>query len=166
MLFELLVLTEGLLCLLLAGLALHTLSEISATPELDLGQRAWAAGRFSMAQARELGPLFKHLVGASRSGLQLAHHMQERIRGERDRRSLGLVRPFTSLWQRIRTRRSTELAELAHLVEQLEEMGAAIARYRAGAGTLMELQVPLRTVQSAAALHERVGLKPANAGSK
>ena len=156
MLFEILVLTEALLCVLLVGLALHTLSEISATPELELGQRAWAAARFSMAQARELGPLFKHLVGASRSGLQLAHQMQERIRDERDRRFTGLVRPFGLLWQRRRAQRSPELAELTHLVEQIEQMGAAIARYRAGAGKLMELQVPLRSVQSAAAQHKRM----------
>lgn len=152
--FEVLVLTEAVLCLLIVGAGLQALSEVSATPELDLGQRAWAAARFGMAQASALGPLFKHLVGASRHGMQLAHRMQESIREERDRRSSGLMRPVWSLWQRRRTQRSAELAELTHLVEQLEQMGAAIARYRGGAGTLMELQVPLHSVQCAAAQHK------------
>ncbi|HKP62645.1 MAG TPA: hypothetical protein VJV78_38180 [Polyangiales bacterium] len=155
MLFETLVLTEAFLCLLLVVVALQTLCDVSATPELDLGQRAWAAARFSMAQAGALGPLFKHLVGASRGGLQLATQMQGRIRDERDRRSSGLLRPVWSIWQRRRTQRSPELAELTHLVEQLEQMGAAIARYRAGAGKLLELEVPLQTVQHAASEHKR-----------
>jgi hypothetical protein len=73
--------------------------------------------------------------------------MQEQIRDQRERRAAGPLRPVASLWQRRRTQRSTELAELVHLVEQLEQMGAAIARYRAGAGRLMEVQVPLRCVQ-------------------
>lgn len=155
MLFEALVLTEAVLCLLMLVVALQTLCEISATPELELGQRAWAAARFSMAQASALGPLFKHLVGASRHGLLLATDMQAGIRHERDRRSFGPLRPLWSLWQRRRTQRSAELAELTHLVEQLEQMGGAIARYRAGAGKLMELDVPLRSVQCAAAEHKR-----------
>lgn len=148
--FEILVLTEALLCLLLLTAVLQALSEVSPAPELDLGQRAWVAARFGMAEARELGPLFKHLVGASRHGLRLAHLMQERIRDERQRRSSGPFRPVVSLWQRRRTQRSPEVAELTHLVEQLEYMGAAIARYRAGVGRLMDLQVPLRCVQVAA----------------
>jgi hypothetical protein len=146
MVFECLVVTEALLCLLLLGGFLQALSEIAPAPELDLGQRAWAAARFSMAEARALGPLFKHLVGATRHGLRQAHHMQERIRDQRERRSFGRFKRLVVLWQRRRTQRSAELAELSHLVEQLEQMGAAIARYRAGAGRLMEVQVPLRCV--------------------
>jgi hypothetical protein len=109
------------------------------------------AARFSMAEARALGPLFKHLVGASRHGLRLANHMQERIRGERERRSSGPFARLLSLWQRRGIQRSTELAELTHVVEQLEHMGVAVARYRAGTGGLMELQVPLRCLESAGA---------------
>ena len=149
MLFEMLVLAEALVCLLLLGGALQALSEIAPAPELDLGQRAWVAAHFSMTEARALGPLFKHLVGASRHGLRHANHMQERIRDQRERRSSGRFKPVVSLWQRRRTQRSAELAELAHLVEQLEQMGTAIARYRAGIGRLMEVQVPLRCVQRA-----------------
>jgi hypothetical protein len=147
--FEILVVTEVLICLLLVAAAQQALSELSPAPELDLGQRAWVAARFSMNEARALGPLFKHLVGASRHGLRLAHHMQERIRDERERCSSGRFRHVATLWQRRRAQRSAEVAELTHLVEQLEQMGAAIARYRAGAGRLMELQVPLRCVQVA-----------------
>lgn len=147
MLFEVLVVTEAMLCALLLASLLQALSDIAPSPELDLGQRAWAAARFSLAEARALGPLFKHLVQASRQGLRRAHHMQEQIRGQRERRSTGPLEPLASLWQRRRIHRSAELAELAHLVEQLEQMGAAIARYRAGAGRLMEVQVPLRCVQ-------------------
>ena len=149
MLFEVLVVTEVFLCLLLVAAGLQGLSELAPAPELDLGQRAWAAARFSMAEAGALGPLFKRLVGASRHGLRQAHRMQERIRGQREGRSSGPLQPLMSLWQRRRTQRSAELAELAHLVEQLEQMGAAIARYRAGTGRLMDVQVPLRCVQQA-----------------
>jgi hypothetical protein len=148
--FELLVLTEAVLCMLLVTAVLRALSELAAAPERDLGQRAWVAARFSMAQAKALGPLFKHLVGASRHALQLAHGMQERIRAERERRALGPLRPVVSLWQRWRIQRSAELAELSHLVEQLEQMGSVIARYRVGAARLMELQIPLSCVQVAA----------------
>jgi hypothetical protein len=140
------------LCLLLAGCVHQALRETSAAPELDLGQRAWAAARFGMAEASALGPLFKHLVAASRQGLRLAHHMQEHIRDQREIRSSRPLQPLVSLWQRRRAQRSTELADLTHLVEQLEQMGAAIARYRRGAGGLMELQVPLRCVQRTAEL--------------
>jgi hypothetical protein len=150
MLFEILVVTEAFLCLLLLVAMRQALFEIAPTPELDLGQRAWAAARYSMAEASALGPLFKRLVGASRQGLRLAHRMQERIRDQRERRSSGPLRPLASLWQRRQVQRSAELAELTHLVEQLEQMGAAIARYRAGTGRLMEVQVPLRCVQQAA----------------
>ena len=155
MVFEILVLTETVLCLMLLGCARQALSEVAPAPELDLGQRAWVAARFSMTQASALGPLFKHLVRASRHALQQAHSMQEQIRGERERQSSGPLRPVVSLWQRRRTQRSAELAELAHLVEQLEQMGGAIARYRAGVGRLMEVSVPLRCVQAAAT--ERTG---------
>jgi hypothetical protein len=147
MLFEILVVTEVCLCLLLLATALEALSAVDPALELSLGQRAWAAARFSMAEARELGPLFKHLVAASRHALRQAHSMQERIRGERERRSAGRFRPLVLLSRRRRHQRAAELAELAHLVEQLEQMGGAIARYRAGVGRLMELQVPLSCVR-------------------
>jgi hypothetical protein len=127
------------------------LREISPAPELDLGERAWAAARFSMAEAGALGPLFRHLVRASRHGLRRAHEMQERIRTERPQYGNPVLAPLLSLWQRRRTQRSAELAELSHLVEQLEQMGHLLARYRAGMGGLMELRVPLRC------LHERTG---------
>jgi hypothetical protein len=149
MLFEVLVLTELLLCLLLLTAALQTLSAVPSAPELDFGQRAWVAAHFSMAEANALGPLFKHLVRASRRGLRLAHSMQERIRDERERKASGALGRVLSLWQRRRLQRSPELAELAHLVEQLEQMGCAIARYRAGLGMLMDLKVPLHCVQAA-----------------
>jgi hypothetical protein len=147
--FEVLVMTEMVTCLMLLAATLQAATEVAPAPELDLGQRAWVAARFSMAQASALGPLFKHLIGASRQGLRLAHHMQEHIRDERERRSSGPFKPLVSLWQRRRVQRSAELAELAHLVEQLEHMGVAIARYRAGRGGLMELEVPLHCVSSA-----------------
>lgn len=147
--FEILVLLETLLCALLMASCVQALQEIAPTPEVDLGQRAWAAARFSMAEAGALGPLFKHLVRASRHGLRQAHQMQERIRTERGlREPSGLLAPLWSLWQRWRTQRSEELAELAHLVEQLEQMGYAVARYRAGRGGLMELRVPLSCMQA------------------
>src|SRR5262249_35982153 len=146
---EILVMTEVVFCLLFLAAVMQTASEISPTPELDLGQRAWVAARFSMAEANALGPLFKHLVGASRQGLRLAHCMQERIREKRVRSASGPLSPVLSLWQRQRIQRSTELAELAHLVEQLEHMGVAIARYRRGPGSLMELVVPLHCLKAA-----------------
>ena len=150
MLFEILVATELLLCLLLVIAVLQVLADIAPAPELDLGQRAWVAARFSMAEAGALGPLFKHLASASRHGLRQVHQMQERIRDERERRSSGRFRALVSLWQRRRTHRSAELADLAHMVEQLEQMGAAIARYRAGTGRLMEVAVPLRCIGASA----------------
>jgi hypothetical protein len=147
-LFEILLVIEALLCLLLAVGLVQVLSEIAATPEVDLGQRAWVAARFGMAEASALGPLFKHLVRASRHGLQRAHHIQEHIRTQRmSRRRPRALAPLVSLWDRHRTQRSPELAELSHLVEQLEQMVTALARYRAGMGGLMALKVPLSCVQ-------------------
>src|SRR5687768_15759430 len=99
--FEVLVVTELLSCLLMLAVAVQSLRELPETPELDLGKRAWAAARFSMAQAAELGPLFKHLTRASRHGLRLAHELQEGIRVERTRtQPSGTLGPLLSLWQR------------------------------------------------------------------
>jgi hypothetical protein len=148
-LFEILLAIETLLCLLLVFGVVQVLSEIAVTPEVDLGQRAWVAARFSMAEASALGPLFRHLVRASRHGLRHAHVIQERVRTERSsRRHPRVLAPVLSLWERRRTQRSAELAELSHLVEQLELMGNAVARYRAGMGGLMALKVPLSCVQA------------------
>ena len=142
--FNVLVATELLSCLLLIAASLQALTKLAETPELELGQRAWVAARFSMAQANALGPLFKHLVRASRHGLRLAHDMQEGIRTQRTRRQpSGALAPLLALWRRRQLHRSAELADLAHLVEQLEQMGCILARYRAGAGRLMELRLPL-----------------------
>jgi hypothetical protein len=142
--FEVLVATELLSCLLLIGIGVQALMALAETPELELGQRAWVAARFSMAEATALGPLFKHLVRASRHGLRLAHDMQEGIRSERrHKQPSGALAPLLSLWQRRQLHNSAELADLAHLVEQLEQMGCILARYRAGAGRLMELRLPL-----------------------
>jgi hypothetical protein len=163
MLFEILVMAEVLICLLLLASVLQALSELPPAPELYLGQRAWTAAHFSMAEARALGPLFKHLVRASRQGLLIAHRMQDHIRDRRERRSSGPLRPLASLWQRRRSQRTDEFVELAHLVEQLEQMGAAIARYRGGTGRLMEVQVPLRCVQQAGA-HTRASVPPRAVG--
>jgi hypothetical protein len=146
--FEALMLSEMVCCVLLATSALQVLSDIAPNPELDLGQRAWTAARFSMAEAKALGPLFKHLVYASRHGLRRAHRMQEDIRAEREvREALGPLGPLWSLWLRRRIMRSAELAELAHLVEQLENMGSVIARYRAGRAGLLDLELPLSCVR-------------------
>lgn len=142
--FEVLVVTELLSCLLMLAMGVQALRDLPESPELDLGRRAWAAARFSMAQAAALGPLFKHLTRASRHGLRLAHEMQEGIRTERTRRQpSGALGPLLSLWRRRQLQKSAELADLAHLVEQLEQMGCILARYRAGAGRLMELRLPL-----------------------
>jgi hypothetical protein len=142
--FEVLVATELLSCLLLLAAGLQALADLPEMPELELGRRAWAAARFSMTQAAALGPLFKHLVRAARHGLRLAHDMQESIRSERTRRQpSGALAPLLALWQRRQLHRSAELADLAHLVEQLEQMSHILARYRAGAGRLMELRLPL-----------------------
>jgi hypothetical protein len=146
-LFETLVALETLLCAVLAGRAVQILADIAPAPELELGQRAWVAARYGMAEAGALGPLFRHLVRATRSGLHQAHQIQEQIRSERARReSAGALAPLVSLWQRRQSQRSAELAELSHLVEQLEQMSVALARYRAGTGRLMEVQVPLSCV--------------------
>lgn len=142
--FEVLVATELLSCVLLLLAGLQTLSELPETPEVALGERAWVAARFNMAQAAALGPLFKHLVRASRHGLRLAHDMQEGIRMQRTRtQPSGVLAPLWTLWRRRKLHKSAELADLAHLVEQMEQMGWILARYRAGAGRLMELRLPL-----------------------
>lgn len=142
--FKLLVATELVSCLLMVAVALHTLKKLAETPELELAERAWVAARFSMTQAAALGPLFKHLVRASRHGLRLAHDMQEGIRRQRTlRQPSGALAPLLALWRRRQLHKSAELADLAHLVEQLEQMGCILARYRAGAGRLMELRLPL-----------------------
>jgi hypothetical protein len=142
--FEVLVATELLSCLLLIAIGMQALTALPEMPELELGQRAWMAARFSMAQAAALGPLFKHLVRASRHGLRLAHDLQESIRTQRTRKQpSGALAPVLSLWRRRQLHRSAELADLAHLVEQLEQMGCILARYRAGAGRLLELRLPL-----------------------
>src|SRR5262245_35905142 len=104
--FEMLVLTEAVMCLLLLTAFVQSLAELAAAPELDLGERAWVAGRFCMTEAKALGPLFKHLVGASRGALQLAHSMQEDIRAQRERWVVGPLGPLVSLWQRWRIQRS------------------------------------------------------------
>jgi hypothetical protein len=76
--------------------------------------------------------------------LRLAHAMQEGIRAERTRtRPSGALAPVLALWRRRQLQKSTELADLAHLVEQMEQMGWILAHYRAGAGGLMELRLPL-----------------------
>jgi hypothetical protein len=148
-LFETLVALEALLCAALAGRAVQVLAEIAPAPELELGQRAWVAARYGMAEASALGPLFRHLVRATRGGLQQAHQIQEQIRSERARReALGALAPLIALWQRRQNQRSPELADLSHLVEQLEQMSVAVARYRAGTGRLMEVQVPLSCVHA------------------
>ena len=142
--FEMLMATELLSCLMLVAIGLKTLQELPESPEVELGARAWAAARISMAEATALGPLFKHLVRAGRHGLRLAHEMQESIRVERrSRQPSGPLAPLVALWRRRQLHRSAQLADLAHLVEQLEQMSWILARYRAGAGRLMELQVPL-----------------------
>lgn len=146
--FELLVLVETLLCVLLMIGTFKLLAEVPATPEVCLGQRAWVAARFSMEQADALGPLFQHLTRATRHGLRRAHRMQEAIRTQRARRaSPPVLEPLVSLWRRRREQRSEELAELSYLVEQLELMGRALARYRAGAGGLLELGMPLQSLR-------------------
>jgi hypothetical protein len=142
--FEVLVATELFSCLLLIVAGVQTLKELPATPELELGRRAWVAARFSMTEANALGPLFKHLVRASRHGLRLAHDMQEGIRIKRSQNvPSGELAPLLSLWRRRQLHKSSELADLVHLVEQLEQMSYILARYRAGAGRLMELGLPL-----------------------
>jgi len=149
MFFEVLLMSEVVTCLLLVAIAVQALAELPEAPEVELGQRAWVAARFSMAEASQLGPLFRHLVRASRQGLWLAHAMQEHIRTERVAHTpSGLFAPMLALWRRRQTQRSTELADLAHLVEQLEHMGAILARYRAGAGRLIELQLPLSCIHA------------------
>jgi hypothetical protein len=142
--FEALMATELLSCLMLLIAGVQVLRELPETPEVELGQRAWAAARFSMTEATALGPLFKHLVRAGRHGLRLAHEMQEGIRVQRiSRRPSGVLAPLIALWRRRQLHKSEELADLAHLVEQLEHMGWILAHYRAGAGGLMALQLPL-----------------------
>jgi hypothetical protein len=157
--FEVLVATELFSCLLMVAAAMRALTELPETPELELGQRAWVAARFSMTQADALGPLFKHLVRASRHGLRLAHDMQEGIRTQRTRKQpSGALAPMLSLWRRRQLHKSTELADLAHLVEQLEQMGCILARYRAGAGRLMELRLPLSCLNAETSALARNGL--------
>ncbi|HEX6241890.1 MAG TPA: hypothetical protein VFZ61_13370 [Polyangiales bacterium] len=147
--FEALMATELLSCLMLLAIGVQTLRELPETPEVELGQRAWAAARFSMAEATALGPLFKHLVRAGRHGLRLAHEMQEGIRVQRiSTRPSGLLAPLLGLWRRRQLYRSAELADLTHLVEQLEHMGWILAHYRAGAGGLMALQLPLSCLEA------------------
>ncbi|HKO94334.1 MAG TPA: hypothetical protein VJU61_24440 [Polyangiaceae bacterium] len=142
--FEVLVATELLSCVLLLLAGLQTLNELPERPEVALAERAWMAARFNMTQAAALGPLFKHLVRASRHGLRLAHDMQEGIRIARTRtRPSGALAPLLALWRRRQLQKSAELADLAHLVEQMEQMGWILAHYRAGAGGLMELRLPL-----------------------
>jgi len=141
-------LIEAVSCLLLAAGMLSWLLDGDPAPELDLGRRAWVAARFGMVQAEALGPLFRHLGHATRQGLRRIHRLQERIRCERQQRaSTGALAVLASPWRRRHARRSAELAELRHLVEQLEQMGGALARYRAGTGRLMELQVPMQCLQ-------------------
>jgi hypothetical protein len=153
--FEVLVATELFSCLLLIFAGVQTLKELPETPELELGRRAWVAARFSMAEATALGPLFKHLVRASRHGLRLAHDMQESIRTKRSlAQPSGELAPLLALWQRRRLQKSAELADLAHVVEQLEQMGCILARYRAGAGRLMELRLPLSCLNAETSARE------------
>jgi hypothetical protein len=74
----------------------------------------------------------------------LAHEIQESIRQERSQRQAsGALAPLLTLWRRRQLQKNAELADLAHLVEQLEQMGCILARYRAGSGALMELKLPL-----------------------
>jgi hypothetical protein len=145
--FEVLLMVEVLLCGLLGYATVRVMDELDAAPEVALGQRAWMAARFGMAEARALGPLFTHLVGASRQGLRRAHALQSQIQAERTRGPRGRL---GAAMLRRRVQRSAELSELAHLVEQLEQMVSGVARYRAGLGGLMDLQVPLGCLTAAA----------------
>jgi hypothetical protein len=152
--FELLLATELISGLLLITVGVHALRALPEAPELELGQRAWVAARFSMGQAAAMGPLFRHLVRASRHGLRLAHDIQESIRQQRTLgQPSGALAPLRSLWRRRQLQQSAELADLAHLVEQLEQMGGILARYRAGTGRLMELGLPLSCLN--AEMHAR-----------
>lgn len=149
MFFEALVSMEAGLCALLVGAAVKSLADLAPNPELELGRRAWMAARFGMREAEALGPLFKHLGRATRNALREAHRLQDEIRSERERRkALGCLAPAASLWQRRRLHRSEALAELSHLVEQLEQMTCAIARYRGGTGMLADLRVPMRCLRA------------------
>lgn len=164
--FEVLVATEFVSCLLLIVMGLQSLAALPETPELELGQRAWAAARFSMKEADALGPLFKHLVRASRHGLRLAHDMQESIRVRRVReRPAGALAPLLSLWKRRELQRSAELADLAHLVEQLEQMGYILARHRAGVARLMELRLPLSCLNEETRAWHSASATPSALGS-
>ena len=112
--FEVLLTAQLLSCPLLIVLAIQALKALPEAPELELGQRAWVAARFSMGQANALGPLFKHLVRASRHGLRLAHEMQESVRQQRTLgQPSGALAPLVSLWRRRQLQRSSELADLA-----------------------------------------------------
>ncbi|MGD8863405.1 MAG: hypothetical protein PVI30_25550 [Myxococcales bacterium] len=142
--FEVLLVVEAMLCALLGYATLRALEDADEAPEVALGQRAWSAARFGMAEARELGPLFSHLLRASRRGLREAHTLQTRIRAERAQAGHGRL---GGILLRRRLQRSAELSELAHLVEQLEHMVSGVARYRAGLGGLTDLTVPLRCLE-------------------
>jgi len=149
MFFEALVVVEAGLCALLASSAVKSIMNMSPAPEVELCRRAWVAARFGISQAQALGPLFKHLQRAASKGLQEAHRLQDEIRGVRERHhSSGWLAPAASLGQRRRIHRSTELAELCHVVEQLEQMTCAIARYRGGIGMLADLRVAMRCLQA------------------
>jgi hypothetical protein len=154
--FEVLLATEVLCGLLLIAVGVQALRALPEAPELELGQRAWVAARFSMGQASALGPLFKHLVLASRHGLRLANEIQESIRRQRTQgEPSGALAPLLSLWRRRQLQKNAELADLAHLVEQLEQMGCMLARYRAGAGRLMDLRLPLSCLNAEMNARER-----------
>jgi len=159
MVFEALVVVETVLCALMVVGAVRLQSQAPPAPEVVLGQRAWVAARFGMAEAKALGPLFKHLERTVRGALREAHRQQEQIRS-RHAKPAGvlspLVPPLMMVQQVPRRQRSEQLAELSHLVEQLEQMTIAIARYRGGIGMLAELRVPMRCLQAQAGPRARV----------
>ncbi|HEY5908649.1 MAG TPA: hypothetical protein VIZ31_11440, partial [Vicinamibacteria bacterium] len=93
---------------------------------------------------------------ASRHGLRLAHEIQESIRQQRTQgQRSGALAPLVSLWRRRQLQKNAELADLVHLVEQLEQMGCILARYRAGVGRLMELRLPLSCLGAEANAREQ-----------
>ncbi|MDH5673133.1 MAG: hypothetical protein OEZ06_13340 [Myxococcales bacterium] len=142
-------------CVIMYGFAVE-LRRREPAPQRVLAHRAWRASQFVVAEARALGPLHRRLLRA-------ALHYQQRaaaIAGALDaprRPAVGALRlaelaarpALASLGLSWRQRRE-ELFELAHMVEQLEALGAATARYRAGIGRLWELDIPLRSLDCGA----------------
>jgi hypothetical protein len=118
-------------------------------PELGLSRRAFGATRRVCSEAEALGPLFRPIGRAARGLMRRVSDTELCVREARERSE-------RAPWRRARVvldqvflgGEPRALGELRHVVEQLEALADALARYRGGLGQLRDVAIPLQCVDA------------------